>query len=130
MNKKPNAFIIGVQKAGTTSLFNWLSQHPEVCAPEAMKDFHFFSNDEHYFKGQQFYLKNFEHCKDSKIILGGGVNHMYIKKSAKRIFEFNKESKFYIQVLTNISFRDNSGDKVILSVSYYKIRLLNCDLLP
>ena len=29
--KRPNLFIIGAQKAGTSALAGWLSQHPEVC---------------------------------------------------------------------------------------------------
>ena len=40
-----NTFLIGAQKAGTTSLYDWLSQHPEVSAPSAIKDYHFFTNE-------------------------------------------------------------------------------------
>jgi len=39
-----NAFLIGAQKAGTTSLYEWLGQHPDVYAPEELKDYHFFTN--------------------------------------------------------------------------------------
>ena len=38
----PNAFLIGIQKAGTTTLNDWISQHPEYHAvlesQEAAKD--------------------------------------------------------------------------------------------
>lgn len=38
----PNTFIIGVQKAGTTTLDDWLSQHPQVYCYDSLKDVHLF----------------------------------------------------------------------------------------
>ena len=37
----PNIIIGGAQKAGTTSLFRYLSAHPFVC-PSKIKEIHFF----------------------------------------------------------------------------------------
>lgn len=36
--------VVGVQKAGTTALFHFLSQHPRICMP-ADKELHFFDDD-------------------------------------------------------------------------------------
>ncbi len=38
----PNTFLIGVQKAGTTTLNNWLSQHPQVYCYTSLKDIPLF----------------------------------------------------------------------------------------
>jgi sulfotransferase family protein len=38
----PNLLIIGVSKAGTTSLFNYLAQHPDIC-PSDVKELRYFS---------------------------------------------------------------------------------------
>jgi hypothetical protein len=38
----PNLLIVGVSKAGTTSLFSLLSQHPSIC-PSRVKEPHYFS---------------------------------------------------------------------------------------
>jgi hypothetical protein len=38
----PNTFIIGVQKAGTTTLNDWLSQHPEIFCYNSLKDIPLF----------------------------------------------------------------------------------------
>ena len=38
------ALIIGAMRCGTTSLFSYLSQHPEV-APSTPKEPDFFAND-------------------------------------------------------------------------------------
>lgn len=51
------AFIIGSMKSGTTSLFDLLSQHPEIC-PCLEKEPNFFSIDEVGAKGLDWYLGN------------------------------------------------------------------------
>ena len=53
---EPNFLIIGSQKCGTTSLFNYLTQHPNVKAP-SKKEIHFF--DYNYTKGYEWYKNHF-----------------------------------------------------------------------
>jgi len=52
----PQFVIAGAQKAGTTSLFDYLSGHPQ-CAPSLVKEVHFF--DDHYARGERFYRMHF-----------------------------------------------------------------------
>ena len=49
--------IIGAMKAGTTSLFQHLSQHPQI-ASSSSKELHFFSRDDHFAKGRDWYLSH------------------------------------------------------------------------
>lgn len=49
---KPSFLIIGAQKAGTSSLFHYLSQHPNINLP-SNKELHFF--DLNYEKGIDWY---------------------------------------------------------------------------
>lgn len=53
-NKLPNYIIIGAGKAGTTSLFDILQQHPQVYTPEK-KELRFFSDDRHFNEGVEYY---------------------------------------------------------------------------
>ncbi len=39
----PNFFIVGAAKAGTTSLYAYLRQHPEIFMPEEVKETHYFA---------------------------------------------------------------------------------------
>lgn len=48
------AIIIGAMKSGTTSLFNYLAQHPEIC-PSRIKEPGFFAFDEEWAKGVGHY---------------------------------------------------------------------------
>lgn len=52
----PEAIIIGAQKAGTTSLFAWLAQHPDV-SPSLTKEVHYFDN--HFSEGERWYRAHF-----------------------------------------------------------------------
>lgn len=54
--KIPDFLIIGTQKGGTTSLFNYLKQHPETALPD-QKEIHFF--DKQYQKGPKWYFNKF-----------------------------------------------------------------------
>lgn len=52
----PSALIIGAQKGGTTSLFNYLVRHPDVLPPFG-KEIHYF--DLHYARGVRWYRGRF-----------------------------------------------------------------------
>lgn len=95
MHRKINVFIIGVQRAGTTSIYDWLGQHPEVDAPKELKDYHFFNIEEYYRKGFDF-IHNFYNRK-SKIRVFSAVNYIYFDKiTAKQLFEYNSNAKLII----------------------------------
>jgi hypothetical protein len=52
----PEVLIIGAQKAGTTSLFNYLVRHPDILPPFG-KEIHYF--DLHYSRGVRWYRGRF-----------------------------------------------------------------------
>lgn len=57
---KPSFLIIGSQKCGTTSLYNYLIQHPNLIAA-SKKEIHFFSTN--YDKGDEWYKTHFPRTK-------------------------------------------------------------------
>lgn len=52
----PDFVIAGAQKAGTTSLFDYLSGHPQ-CAASLTKEVHYF--DQHFARGENWYRMHF-----------------------------------------------------------------------
>lgn len=54
----PDFFIIGAAKAGTTTLFDLLRQHPDVYVPFA-KEPAFFSDDDEYARGVDWYRRTY-----------------------------------------------------------------------
>ena len=93
---RPNLFIIGAMKAGTTSLHSYLDSHPQVfmCRP---KEPMFFSRQENLEKGEEWYLDLFSSAGEALII--GESSTEYTKTPvfsgvARRIAKFNPEARF------------------------------------
>lgn len=65
----PNFVCVGAQRAGTTSLYFLLQQHPDVFVPPHWKEPHFFDNPFNYGKGLAHYeLDNFlDHTNERAI---------------------------------------------------------------
>jgi Sulfotransferase domain len=96
-------FIIGAMKSGTTSLFELLSQHPEVCGAR-VKETDFFASDQTPQQTSE-YLKNWQGCNISKqYLLESSVSyakHPFIKGAPKRISDFPKKSCHFIYMIRN-----------------------------
>jgi hypothetical protein len=80
----PKFFLIGVQKGGTTSLYDLLIQHENICASCSavgegsdihlnMKEIHYFDIPSHYKMGSSFYLRHF---RSKCNILDGVSNYL------------------------------------------------------
>lgn len=92
---KINCFLIGAQKAGTTTLYSWLSQHPEIDAPEAIKDFHFFTSDEYFPKGTKWFESLYKN-ENTPVRINGAVNYILRPEAPQRINTYNADAKFIL----------------------------------
>lgn len=105
MINKPNLFIIGVAKAGTTSLAAYLAQHPEVYMSN-VKEPNFFSNEflkeiklyygNTFIESEREYLKLFQKATKEKVVGEASVSYFQFPKTAKKIFNHNPNSKIVI----------------------------------
>jgi hypothetical protein len=97
---KPNTFIIGAQKSATTSLYNWIAQHPDICGPSFLKDHPFFIKKELYENGIESLEKNYvdEGFKNQKVVMQGSVQYMFYEKAIDRISDFNSSAKLIISL--------------------------------
>lgn len=99
MDRKIDFLIIGAQKAGTTSLHNYLMQHPDIFLPEA-KDLQFFMDAGDYEVKEKDFELFYKKMGQEKLIGGSQVQLLYFPESAQRIFEYNPDMKL-IAVLRN-----------------------------
>ncbi len=88
--KKPNFFIPGAAKSGTTSCYSYLRQHPDVFASKN-KEISYFT--EYMDLGEEWYLSHFEGVNDETIICEASTGYMKNILAAERIYEFNPEAK-------------------------------------
>jgi hypothetical protein len=102
-DRMPNLFIIGAAKAGTTALYDYLTQHPEVFLSR-VKEPMFFSREEYYARGLDWYEDvYFEGAEDYPVRAEATPHYLYwSEKVAPRIKEVYGE----IPVKFIVSFRD------------------------
>ena len=70
---RPNFFVVGCQRCGTTWLYEMLKEHPEIFLPKK-KELHFF--DEHFDKGWKHYEAYFAGAKGAKAV--GEITPSYV----------------------------------------------------
>ena len=125
--KKPNLLIAGVSHGGTTSLFSYLSSHPEICA-STIKETHYFSpilNGETVSSIEE-YQKFFLHHDNEPYVMEAGPGYLYggnelagkvkellrevrlvfiLREPVSRLYSYFKYCSKAMQVV-NISFND------------------------
>jgi hypothetical protein len=88
---RPNFFIVGAPKCGTTALYAYLRQHPDVFMPDT-KEPNFFGTDLERRRSQRLtedqYLSLFEPAGDAKRIGEASVRYLYSRTAAREIAEF------------------------------------------
>lgn len=120
---KVNTFIVGVQKAGTTSLYEWLIQHQDVCGEIFLKDYPFFNDPELFGQGNSL-LENRFTCLEKPIVVTGCVDYIENPEGLKRIKEYNPNAKIIV-VLRNPEKRIRSAFKFLRQLSKEKYDNIN-----
>ena len=97
--KGPDFFIVGAPKCGTTSLNNYLSQHPDIFMAE--KEAHYFGADlgiKQKTLTLQEYLLLFNEGQDKKLRGEASVWYLYSKKAAEEIKAYKPDAKIIIMI--------------------------------
>jgi len=96
---KPNFFIIGAAKCGTTALSEYLKQHPSIHMSWP-KEPHYFAYDlenYRYPKSEEDYLKLFQDTRKGKIIFGeASVFYLYSSVALKEIKKLYPDAKIVV----------------------------------
>ncbi len=102
---KPNFFIVGAPKCGTTSLHEYLQRHPDVYMP-FYKEPHFFGSDLIGSRFMQFrnkpekYLRLFKSAEHESRIGESSPWYLVSKTAAQEIKTYNPDAKI-IMILRN-----------------------------
>jgi hypothetical protein len=89
----PDFLIIGAQKAGTTSLFHYLEQHPQMRSP-LRKEIHYFSNN--FAEGVQWYRAHFplqRQLSRDQITFEASPSYLFNPLAPSRIAELTPKAK-------------------------------------
>ena len=79
IKSRPDFLVVGAQKAGTTSLYNYLIQHPKVIGNESWKEIRYFDLPENYSRGLGWYLGNFpsKRKKGDRLTFDASPSYLY-----------------------------------------------------
>ncbi len=92
---KVNAIIIGAGRSGTTTLYQYLEKHSDVCFSD-IKEVHYFSVEDLYQRGEDYYHSFWQHCKEERIKIAADTYLLIDKNAPQRIAEYNPEMKIII----------------------------------
>jgi hypothetical protein len=101
--KKPNFFIVGAPKCGTTALYEYLKTHPQIFM-SSIKEPHYFSDDlsvkYRVFTDENTYLeKCFSGAGDSHKAVGeASVWYLYSNSAIENIRAFNPDSRIIVML--------------------------------
>lgn len=122
----PNLIIGGVHKAGTTSVFAYLSIHPQVCASrkkelgffiparyklpvpsmsEYAENFFHFSNEKYIIEATPSYLYGKDNIADAILKNLGPIKIIFIlREPIDRLYSFYQYSKMSLQISQEMNF--------------------------
>jgi hypothetical protein len=95
----PNFLIVGAPKCGTTSLYNYLNQHPDIFLP-SIKEPHYFGSDltPAGFTGKTKKYLNLFKSVDVPHIGEASTWYLYSETAAEEIYDFNKDMKIVLML--------------------------------
>ena len=123
--KTPNFIIIGSQRCGTTSLYTYLAQHPQILTP-IKKEMDFFSW--HFHRGIDWYLAHFPPALAAGQFLTGEASPSYFdsQSAPERLYSAFPEVKLVVLLrnpvdraisqfyrLTELNWEGRSFDRAI-----------------
>lgn len=116
----PFVFLIGVQKAATTSLHDLIIQNLQFCKL-GEKEKHYFEIDSTYAKGTRHYKSMFEMCKDQGLTIDSTPVFSYPSVPGKIA------STYSTNVLRQKKFILILREQVSRDFSYYEHKLRACE---
>ena len=96
---KPNFFLVGGPKSGTTAMYRYLASHPEI-GMSRDKEPHFFAADieqhQRHSVTLPHYLRNFERAAGKKRIGEASTSYLASPRAAQEIFDFYPAARIIV----------------------------------
>jgi hypothetical protein len=89
----PGAVILGAQKCGTSSMHNYLAQHPGVIAPQR-KEVHYF--DVNYERGEAWYRAHFGREREPGLNLDSSPYYLFHPAVPRRMHELLPDARLVV----------------------------------
>ncbi|HUA64786.1 MAG TPA: sulfotransferase [Alphaproteobacteria bacterium] len=105
-NRRPDFFIVGAPKCGTTALAHYLARHRDIYMPQ--KEMHFFGSDlrfgpQFYRRDLKAYLAEFTGWKSQARVGEASVWYLFSTRAAEEIKAFSPEASIIILLREPVS---------------------------
>lgn len=98
--RRPDFFIVGAPKCGTTAMYQWLKAHPEVYVP--VKEIHYFGGDLDHRRPEvtaERYAGLFASATTAHKAVGDvGVWYLMSEHAPQEIYQYNPEARIIIML--------------------------------
>jgi hypothetical protein len=98
--RTPNFFIVGAPKSGTTAVYRYLHEHPEIWMPDE-KEPHHFAPDlaaSKFIADREEYLTLFREAGDAPRVGEASVYYLYSRRAAAEIRSFEPRSRIIVML--------------------------------
>ena len=117
MPHKPNFFIIGAPKCGTTSLWTWLVSHPNIFLP-LEKEPHYFNTDDarRGVTSLEQFEALFRDVRDEHIAIGeASVWYLSSRTAVRNILQYQPNARFIVMVRNPIEMAPALHGQMLLA---------------
>jgi len=124
--RRPNFFIVGAPKCGTTALHTYLGTHPNIflCEP---KEPNFFSTDfptHRYVTEMKDYMKLFRNASENERLVGeASAWYLYSREALTNIHSFDPEAKIIAMVRNPIDMFPSLHGMLLLNFAEHETDL-------
>lgn len=103
--RRPNFFIVGAPKAGTTSMYSYLAQHPDIFLCPVKEPNHFASGsilrqrlyyDARVVENDEEYLSLFETVTHESAVGEASVSYLFYEEACRRIAGFDPAANILV----------------------------------
>jgi hypothetical protein len=99
-SRRPNFFIVGAPRCGTTALYEFLREHPQIFMPDH-KEPHYFGDDLSHPHGRltaDEYLRLFRPAQSGQRIGEASTWYLYSRSAAREISRFAPDSRIIVML--------------------------------
>ena len=107
-HRRPNFFLVGAPKCGTTSVYTYLGEHPDIYLPNAKEPQFFCTDFPAYrewttFNSLDRYLALYRKAHSRYTAIGDASTfYLYSKNAIRNAYEFNQSARFIAMVRSPI----------------------------
>ena len=113
---KPNFFILGAPKCGTTSFASWLEEHPRIYMSPTKEPHYFNTDHKRYLNSLEGYERLFAGATENHLAVGeASVWYLYSAVAVPNILAYNPAAKFIVILRNPIDMAPSLHEELVFT---------------